>query len=91
MTTLPIFLRRDLANHSESLPSMLMARLPLIDDDAGQRRLQVDVPVIDVRLQVALVLGAKRTMGATEGRRLAAFIQQVPLQDVRVLVALAAS
>lgn len=49
-----------------------MTRLPLTDDEAGHGR--VDVPVVDVRLQVALVLGAKRTVGATEGGRLAALV-----------------
>lgn len=65
-----------------------MTRFPLTDDDTGQRRLYIDVPVIDVRLEITLVLGAEGAMRAAEGRRLAALVQQVPLQDVRVLVAL---
>ena len=47
--------------------------------------------MVDVRLQVPLVLGAERAVGAIEGGRLAALVQQVPLQYVRVLVALAAA
>lgn len=47
--------------------------------------------MVDVRLQVPLVLGAERAVGAIKGRRLAALVQQVPLQYVRVLVALAAA
>lgn len=44
--------------------------------------------MIDMRFKIALVLGAESAMWAAEGRRLAALIQQVPLQDVRVFVAL---
>lgn len=66
-----------------------MTRFTLTNDDTGHRRLlYIDVPVIDVRFEIALVLGAKSAMRAAEGRRLAALVQQVPLQDVRVLVAL---
>lgn len=68
-----------------------MMRFLLTDDDTGQRRLLSDVPVIDVRPEIALVFGAEGAMWAAEGRRLAALVQQVPLQNVRVLVALTAS
>lgn len=68
-----------------------MTRFPLADGDAGHRRLQIDMSMIDVRLEIALVLGAEGAMRTAEGRCLAAFVKQVPLQDVRVLVALAAS
>lgn len=47
--------------------------------------------MIDVRPEIALVFGTEGAMWAAEGRRLAALIQQVPLQNVRVLVALTAS
>lgn len=67
-----------------------MTRFSLIDDDTGHRRLQIDVSVINVRLEIALVLGAEGAVRAAEGRRFAALVQQVPLQDVRVLVALTA-
>lgn len=86
-----LFLRRHLANHGESLPAMLMTRLPLADGDAGQCRLQIDVSMIDMSLKIALILGAEGAVRTAEGRCLAAFIQHVSLQDVRVLVALAAS
>jgi len=49
------------------------------------------VPVIDVRFEIALVLGAESAVRAAEGRRLAALVQQMPFQDIRVLVALTAS
>lgn len=68
-----------------------MTGLPLADGDAGQRRLQIDVSMIDVRLEVALVFGAEGAVRTAKGRRLAAFVQQVPFQNIRVLVALAAS
>lgn len=86
-----LVLHRDLADSDESLPAVLMTRFPLTDDDTGQRRLYIDVPVIDVRLEIALILGAEGAVRAAEGRRLATLIQQVPLQDVRVLVTLTAS
>ena len=44
-----------------------------------------------MRLQISLVFGAKRAMGAIEGGRLAALVQQMPLQYVSVLVTLPAS
>lgn len=44
-----------------------------------------------MRPEVALVFRAEGAMWAAEGRRLAAFVQQVTLQNVRVLVALTAS
>lgn len=47
--------------------------------------------MINVRLQVSLVLGAERAMGTVKGGRFAAFVQQVPLEYVRILVALATS
>lgn len=50
-----------------------MMRLPLADDDGGHR-MMVKVPVVDVSLQVAFVLGAKGAVRATEGRRLAALV-----------------
>lgn len=84
-------LRRDLANHDESLSAVLMTRFPLTDGDAGQRGLQINVPVIDVRLEIALILGAEGAVRAAEGWRFAALVQQVPFQDVRVLVTLTAS
>lgn len=62
---------------------------PLINRGTG--RLRGHVAVINMRLQISLVLGAKRAMGAIEGGRFAALVQQVPLQYVSVLVALPAS
>lgn len=69
-----------------------MTRFQLADGDARQRRMrrEINVSVIDMRLEIALVLGAESAMRATEGRRFAALELQVTLQDVRVLVALAA-
>ena len=62
---------------------------PLINRGTG--RLRGHVAVINMRLQISLVFGAKRAMGAIEGGRLAALVQQMPLQYVSVLVTLPAS
>lgn len=51
-----------------------MARLPLTHGDTGQHRLQIDVPMVNVRLQVALVFGAEGAVRAAEGRRFAALV-----------------
>jgi len=47
--------------------------------------------MVDVGFEIALVLGAEGAMRAAEGWRFAAFVQQMTLQDVGVLVALTAS
>lgn len=51
-----------------------MTRFSLTDGDAGQGGLQIDVPMIDMRLEIALVLGAEGAVRATEGRRFAALV-----------------
>lgn len=68
----------------------MLTRFTLTDYDTRQRRLHVDVSVINVCLEIALVLRAEGAVRAAEGRCFAALVQQVSLQDIRVLVALTA-
>lgn len=54
-------------------------------------RLGENVAVVDVGLEIPLVLGAEGAVGAAEGGSLSALVEDVSLEDVRVLVGLSAS
>ena len=63
----------------------------MVDLGSDATVLLITVAMVDVSLQIPLVLGAEGAMGTAEGRLLAALIEQMALQYVRVLVALAAA
>lgn len=52
---------------------------------------QLRVSMVDVRLEVPLVFGAEEAVRTLERRRLSTLVEHVTLEDVRVLVALAAA